>query len=352
MIYENIEDLTDPDGSALWKQNESCLRQAIKKYSREEFVTEYISKQFFYSIDGVSYQHPEDINPSIKWLFKNYPAVFFSKISDYISKDITRDGLSVNHCQVNIIRHIIDSVFDLSKTNYVLEIGAGYGALAREIMIANDNIKYVIIDLPEGLYSAYCYLTLEFPDKNHVVCYDTIPDDNFDVLYIPAGLYKETQTLDIKYDFCVNTCSFGEMPDASISKYYNLITNELDVDGIYWLNRFNNEYTSERGDDYNCLDLIPINWNVIRWQYDPLFLQCPYNIMGRHSNMLELCAQLGQGQQIMYPNNFFIHWHLYRTHRDKAALFHLIEYVRQHYPRSEELKKYIKTYNQCIPENH
>jgi len=52
----------------------------------------------------------------------------------------------------------------------ILEIGGGYGALARQIKRIMPNVSYTICDLPASLYVSSAYLSVACPDlATHVV---------------------------------------------------------------------------------------------------------------------------------------------------------------------------------------
>ena len=121
------------------------------------------------------------------------------------------------------------------KKNIILEIGGGYGGLAR-IISENKKCTYILIDLPEiNLISSF-YLTSHFPDKKFLLYKDYIKNekinfDDYDFIILPPW----SSVNNIKYDFCINIRSMMEMSVDSIIKYFSQIQDNLNESG-YFLN--------------------------------------------------------------------------------------------------------------------
>ena len=133
------------------------------------------------------------------------------------------------------------------KKSTIIEIGGGYGGLAR--MISNNkNCTYVLIDLPEiNLISSY-YLTSHFPNKKFLLYDEYINNkenriEDYDFVILPPWLLNKK----IKSDFCINIRSMMEMNTDSINKYFKYIQENLSEDG-YFLNV--NRYFTD-GNKYN-----------------------------------------------------------------------------------------------------
>lgn len=316
----------------------------------KELVDQF-SMKIDFSIDGIT-SHSERkhlINSANKWLIEQYPDVTYSKISKYLNPCIIEDGLSVNHVIVNIKRHIINKFRNLSSTKSVIEIGAGYGALAREIFLCNTNMKYVIIDLPESLLCSYSYLSLEFPDKKHLILSDVSDlDKPFDFLYVP------TKTLELflsskiitDFDLFVNTCSMGEMTRSVVDKYYDMVTNVLNVKSVYWLNRFLNcpNGPHRRNEMWCSLD-IPKTWHVKHWEYIPLYLRCP-DVLKAHAIMTEIYAEIKKtndsldNKSVTNQTTLFSLWNEMRLSPNKIAADSITKEIKTINPGAEELWYY------------
>jgi hypothetical protein len=119
----------------------------------------------------------------------------------------------------------------------VLEIGGGFGSLAR-IIIKNKNTKYFLIDLPEANLLSNYYLKNFFPEKKIFNYLDFKNLDiekeinNFDIFIIPPNTLKSKKLF---FDFIINTRSFMEMKMNIIQEYFDLIQNKI-VEGGFFLN--------------------------------------------------------------------------------------------------------------------
>ena len=145
-------------------------------------------------------------------------------------------GKIVTHNSIILIDFYLEiEKYFLNKKNIILEIGGGYGGLAR-IISSNKNCTYVLIDLPEiNLISSY-YLKSHFPNKKFLFYerYKTnkeVKIKNYDFVILPPWSLDRN----IPFDFCINTKSMMEMDAASINKYFKYIQVNLKEDG-YFLN--------------------------------------------------------------------------------------------------------------------
>ena len=77
------------------------------------------------------------------------------------------NGAKISSDKINSIFDYekIDKFANLSKQNNILEIGAGSGRTSQSILTFNNNIKYVICDIPPALYISYERLRKVFHNK-------------------------------------------------------------------------------------------------------------------------------------------------------------------------------------------
>ena len=97
-------------------------------------------------------------------------------------------------------RHI-----DSEAPETILEIGAGFGGLARILNTIKPR-RYTIVDLPSSLFYSYVYLRAHFPDAKcwwitRPIDFEGEPDFTF----VPAPNWK--YLLSKRFDIGVNTCS-------------------------------------------------------------------------------------------------------------------------------------------------
>lgn len=331
-----------------WDRNSTINRQFIMADLSPEQIVKIFTAKVDFSIDGFVFwkECQELIKPATDWLSQHYPNVVFSPISKYFNTEVVTDGLSVNHCQMNIIRSIIDDFKNLSNCKSIIEIGPGYGALPREILLKNDKIKYVIIDLPESIICSYSYLSLEFPNKTHLVI--TSEEDtkkDFDILYVPVKFldtFLKSKMIH-QFDLFINTCSMGEMTNDIVRNYYNIVTNILDVKSVYWLNRFLDN-GSQTENSNACAVEIPKKWHIKHWKQIPTYMQCPY-IMNYHAKYVELYADIQQiddsiEKEIDSDDLLFCLWNCNRLQPNRNSLIRIIDEIEKILPTSVELVYY------------
>ena len=182
----------------------------------------------------------------------------------------------------------------------IIELGAGSGHLARSNMLFFPNVQYVIVDIPSTLRYSYMYLKLCFPNKK--IFWATKPEEvntntfeENDIVFIPSAFTEELASLDLYYDWFVNTASMGEMLNDVIKYWLNYIQNKIKVKYQYTLNRYlnimqNNGSENWRLNESLCSLLYDDKWKVIEWELEPIWTRCPY-IDPQHNRYLRLIAE-------------------------------------------------------------
>jgi len=188
---------------------------------------------------------------------------------------------NVGNCE-NIIK-VLDYYFDygilhhlkwyekiekyISNNFNILEIGGGFGSLAR-IILKNKNVKYFLIDLPEANIQSNFYLQENFPDLKIFNYLDfknknlESEINNFDIFILPPNSIDALKEKNIFFDFIINSRSFMEMEKKTISAYFSYIQNKITIGG-YFLN-INRYVKSVVGDDIYFKDYPYDNfWDVI-----------------------------------------------------------------------------------------
>jgi hypothetical protein len=164
----------------------------------------------------------------------------------------------------------------------VLELGAGYGGLARTLKLFFPRISYVIIDIPETLYFSSLFLRLNFPDAK--VCFVTDPRDlsgpvsDYDFIFIPTKFAEVLAGSEFEL-FC-NTASLGEMKNEVIRYWMDFIQNRVNVHYFFGLNRFLNTIipgeNNWRLNENICSVSFDPQWRILKWELEPPFTRCPY----------------------------------------------------------------------------
>ena len=165
-----------------------------------------------------------------------------------------------------IIHHLkwYEEIEKYIKDNFfILEIGGGFGSLAR-IIINDKKCKYFLIDLPEANLMTNYYLQNYFPEKkifNYLDYKEKSLENviqNYDIFILPPGTLDKQN---IKFDFIINARSFMEMNKKVIKEYFNLIQSKVNRDG-YFLN-INRHLKSTAGEDIKFYEYPYDNlWNV------------------------------------------------------------------------------------------
>lgn len=212
--------------------------------------------------------------------FKNHLMLFkktFDEVNNLFIKHnvgsnpsyIIQNGRFIDYVQLNhVILYLLllENCFNKNKKiNSVLEIGAGFGNLAR-IIIQEHDFKYFIIDLPEALIMQSFYLKKFFPEKkicfphdlqnselteNEIIKYDIF-------LMIPSVKIKEK----LNIGCAINSGSFMEMRMSDIKKYFSIIEENLINDGFFFNN---NRYFKDTSGEKIKLHCYPYSnkWSVV-----------------------------------------------------------------------------------------
>jgi hypothetical protein len=141
------------------------------------------------------------------------------------------NGRLVSIVMYHHARIVLAGITYASKPKRILEIGGGYGAIAR-LWVKNpiaSATSYVIVDIPECLFLAEVALRSEFGD---MVGYLEDADPGTPILLVPLSrLFALKRTADL----VVNTGSMQEMTDEWIDFYVSWLTH-YDTRYFYSLN--------------------------------------------------------------------------------------------------------------------
>jgi hypothetical protein len=144
-------------------------------------------------------------------------------------------------CDVTVLRQqSLGNIYRLLKASpaqtdrfVFVEIGAGYGAFALDMMRMIGNAAYVVVDLPETLIFSACYLATHL--KN-VRIYVYVPGEDpatwlantaaYDLALIPN--YRAEAIAGLPYvDIAYNSVSFPEMGPTNARSYLQMIAPRL-----------------------------------------------------------------------------------------------------------------------------
>lgn len=161
----------------------------------------------------------------------------------------------------------------------ILEIGAGYGNAAYQLVKKLKVKEYVICDLPENLFLSSYYLQANFPDKKVLFITNnksTVKQSSDFKFLIPAFLEKITD----KFDLVVNSYSFQEMNLKSVKEYFNYIKNHITDQGIFYSLNSHGKSGVMKPSDYPIEQFKLLNFKAIRQApWEQVFSTTPYEII-------------------------------------------------------------------------
>jgi len=238
-----------------------------------------------YHLDGETYQpyfFNEERVLSIKadWerLIKNIPKKYWLSAAPCLSEPgYNFDGFIIN---TKVLRHqhiiniflregILKHLQEKSRRVYILEIGAGYGALAYHLSKILENVTYIIIDLPETLLFSSVYLSICAPEKS-IYMYDrdypialegNLSDYNFILLPNLNSVLKSLE--DMKFDLVLNEASLQEMSYKQLEVYLEFISKTLNGEFYSW----NQDVQPQNREGNNLSALLKEKFNVQSIQY-------------------------------------------------------------------------------------
>ena len=142
-----------------------------------------------------------------------------------------------------IIKYVdeLTKKLDFKKINVICEIGQGYGLLASKLLKIK-KFKMILIDLPESnLITAY-YLKKIYPKKKIIMDIDLknkkLSKNNLkngDIFIISPWI----EIKKVNADLFINSRSMMEMTKKSITKYFDVIKNNIKNNGYFLcINRY------------------------------------------------------------------------------------------------------------------
>jgi putative sugar O-methyltransferase len=153
-----------------------------------------------------------------------------------------------------------------SDVQTVLEIGGGYGNLARVLRLFYPKQRYVIVDLLNSLYCSYVFLASHFPGLRllFVTSESEIRSLNdYDFAFVPTEFFAGLRGR--AFDLVVNTCSLGEMPQSTVDTYMHFLNQEAKVRFFYSINRFGHFDPNVVPDQANVSVKLDPDWRIRVW---------------------------------------------------------------------------------------
>jgi len=240
----NADDYSDQHWKILMKKEEENLfnLDSLKNFRRNELSFGFDNS----NPSSISYYKKDTIE-----LFEKLKDKISPNILNYINEEMIGNPLTVHYDSYVFSRSSIEFAYLASKiykyiknNSILIEVGGGYGGLARIIKCLFPRITYIIVDLPEANVISSYYLSKTFSQDK--IFYSTelsdkeifhINKNKYDFIFLsPRHLNKLG---DQSIDFVINTRSMMEMNYTTINYYFNSIKRIIKNEGFFYLvNRY------------------------------------------------------------------------------------------------------------------
>ena len=161
----------------------------------------------------------------------------FHPVGVYYKGKLINKNISRYQCCVSnlYLMGALDAIEKNIENRIILEIGAGYGGMANCFSsFLENNLSYIVLDLPEMLMLSGAFLYLNNPDsKIYVYEKSTFTDEflrseiyDYDIVLLPNFIQESLLKLK-SIDIIINTQSFQEMTSEQIKQYLALAKKKL-----------------------------------------------------------------------------------------------------------------------------
>lgn len=270
--------------SPTWQNNVALMRHVINDRSKTDIEKlQTIIRTELFAVNSVD---PEERRLSIEAMLQHFP-VIGQEVDIYPEEFVSViDGMRLS---CDYVRKCWFVTLTKLHASTVLELGAGFGQVARIMLESDWCKKYVIIDLPESLWFAEVFLRHTLP--NHRILKAEIAADlsiDCDVMLIPSHLAHHYHQ---PTDVFLNTSSLGEMTNGTAQFYLNLIDNPvLGIKKVVLLNRLMNTYNprveSNREGESGWYFSLKSHWQPYIWELEPEMTRIPYEQQMHHRELL------------------------------------------------------------------
>jgi putative sugar O-methyltransferase len=132
----------------------------------------------------------------------------------------------------------------LDGVRVMVDVGGGYGGLARLLKLSRPGLRVVLLDLPEVNAIQTYFLTRSFPDAKVLGLSDVVDSNpidpaqiDFDFLILPGQLLERLRPH--SFEAVANTRSMMEMDPSTVEFYLRQIQEKLAPGGFFYcLNRY------------------------------------------------------------------------------------------------------------------
>jgi len=173
------------------------------------------------------------------------------------------DGQLVSESSCNFayyaFRLLTETHIPIEKPIKILEIGSGYGGLARTLKQLFPNAIIYLFDLPHALALASYYINKNFPNLNAFYFSNFLENGgiippSYDAYFLPGWAIEKMP--DASIDLVINTCSMMEMTGDIIRYYFDHIHRIINKNGFFYCV---NRYTKQIGQEPICIGDYPFD---------------------------------------------------------------------------------------------
>ncbi len=120
----------------------------------------------------------------------------------------------------------------------IVEIGAGYGGLARLLKLRHAPATIYLLDIYETLAGAELYLRHAWPQSRIAYFDPSAPQAAAGAEFILCRLEDADALTGLTFDLAINTWSFGEMPNRHIDRWFSFLTEANATTAVFFTNHF------------------------------------------------------------------------------------------------------------------
>ena len=267
----------------IWRQNLNLLHEIIGLAETPAQAIQAANRFAFYDFTCTA----PILDPAIRWYMAALQRLGVRSLpfdeSELIGND--RCGKHGAHRVSTDMLYRLYTVATLARKGLefhsakaILEIGGGYGSLARTIMGLNHSPRYVIVDLPETLFFAELFLRHSFPDKPFAYADESGWPEEAEIVLVPTQLRR--LLTGHQFDLAINTNSLGEMPREEAGGWLQWLVDDIRPAKLFSLNRFLNrvdeDHWRNRQHAAGMNFLWCKDWRILDWQVNPIYERCPY----------------------------------------------------------------------------
>ena len=279
-----------------WRRLQEKNYSKILEYQTIEAVVRHAQVNFFdhRTQDPLSIKHIINFKlPELQLLFTefspaDYPDLKESKFS--LEGSLTPDKQLSSIFLTHLYFYLRTTSMNIKPPKQVLEIGSGYGGLARIYKIMHHELTYVLVDLPESLFSAQVFLTANFPDAKILYVQGEVPADisEYDFVFMPAQLAETLKGH--SFDLVINTGSLQEMTTSAVKFWMDFIQNTIDTKLFYSWNYFLNDkskFTETKEESNLICPILDAYWTLRYFKINNpvITIDCDQR------NWLEVCVE-------------------------------------------------------------